>query len=761
MQKIRPYKKLCAAALTMLSLCAVNVNAAITRDGTIWPHNVEPFAGYGIVYDKNTGVGRPDNNGAVSAKLEYRIFFSDGNFAKKLMKPVIIIDGFDPGDQRKIQRRDYAAQGPGRYIDGESESIEDMMSSDSGSFITTLTDRGFDVVIVNHPNYTAPNGAMIDGGADYIERNARGHVRLIQELNQELATNGSDQELIVVGPSMGGQISRYALAYMEKHGLDHNTKLWISIDSPHHGANIAIGLQKLVHTAFRKLDVEQTNQVRDLYYNMLQSFAAQQQLIELHNPDPRLNEYAYLNNGSPVRQQYRSNLESNGLPGSNGYPVNLRKIAMVNGSLIGAKNDAEGEENFRVHGFVKKTLFGTTIRRDKILEVNTHYMPAYGANSEVSRLWIQTLNSVRSSVTNNNSNGSMDVVPGGFTKLEDFINKALVTSLPNDLNDTAEDGVNWVTARLKLFNINGDIANRIKFLQDNVRIDVEPRVNKINHTHIPTFSALGIIDPSGDWGQSLNRNLVCTGETPFDSYYAPRENQEHTSFNDENERWLMAEVLGLQQPPSAYPTQIQGSNVELCDHRTRVFSFDRCDVPQPPHWSVDRGLSIVSTTPYSVTVRADDYFNAYSNISASFPHNSVDKRLYVGRPQTPEYVSGPATVSAGGLARYSGGKAVGARSYAWHVPHPYQTVQSFSYDGLSWEMQATTSRSVSAYTGTQGASGSVQIMGVNQCGTGGAKMMSVTHSSSNTGGGGNGGGNGGGGTGGCTVCEIPAGGPIP
>lgn len=53
---------------------------------------------------------------------------------------------------------------------------------------------------------------------------------------------------------MGGQITRYALAYMEQHPDDwrtnngrHNCRLWISYDSPHQGANISLGGQAFMH----------------------------------------------------------------------------------------------------------------------------------------------------------------------------------------------------------------------------------------------------------------------------------------------------------------------------------------------------------------------------------------------------------------------------------------------------------------------------------------------------------------------------------
>lgn len=737
--------KLLLGACALTSSFIAHAQTQITREGKIASEDVMPFSGYGTYYNPNTLKGSPDQLGPLSAKLEYRVFFSNGNYGKKLRKPIVIVDGFDPGDKRKIQRRDYEA---GEYIPGKSFSIEDMMgySTELGdkNLITELTRKGFDVVIVNQPTHTPRPGVELDGGADYIERNALAHVVLIQRLNDEVIRNGSSEELVIVGPSMGGQITRYALAYMEKNGIDHRTRLWVSIDSPHNGANISIGLQTMVFSIWDKTKNDGPDpQIAEFYFDQIQSIAAQQQLIELHNPDLNKGDhFIYLNNGSPVRSQYMANLRNNGLPGSNGYPIYPRKIAISNGSLIGEKLGAEAEEDFRAHGFLRvEGPFGITLPGQyQVLEMVTRRMPEFNQTTDISSLWIENKGRKTGRVKNFNPNGSMDVVPGGYFDAVDQLYDAVTGSDPDPLGHTFFENSIEVLAGLD--------------------VTVEGRVNKQIHSFIPTYSSLGIVDPTGDWNRSLNRNLVCTGETPFDSYYAPRENQQHTSFTSDNVDWMFAELDGDESSPSAYPSEINGSNIELCDHRTRTFSIAQCDAPEPPQWSVAPGLSIVSSTPYSVTVKAADYFNSYSSVKAVFPNVGLDKRLYIGRPQTPSSISGPATVSSGGLARYSGGTAVGARSYSWHVPHPYQTVQSFSYNGPNWEMQATSSRSVSAYTGAQGASGYVQIMGVNQCGTGGAKMMAVTHASS--GGGSDGGTGGNTGDGHCRNCGIrPGGSPIP
>jgi hypothetical protein len=66
-----------------------------------------------------------------------------------------------------------------------------------------------------------------------------------------------NEPLVIAGASMGGQVSKFALDYMERNELDHCTRLWISLDSPHNGANIPLPLQQALD-GFRNFSSEAT-----------------------------------------------------------------------------------------------------------------------------------------------------------------------------------------------------------------------------------------------------------------------------------------------------------------------------------------------------------------------------------------------------------------------------------------------------------------------------------------------------------------------
>ena len=68
------------------------------------------------------------------------------------------------------------------------------------------------------------------------------------------------------------------------------------------------------------------------------------------------------------------------------------------------------------------------------------------------------------------------------------------------------------------------------------------RTNKKIHSFVPTVSGLGFKNPNFNWSNNINRNLVCSGEIPFDNYYAPRNNTQHVSFSQESIQWLFKEL---------------------------------------------------------------------------------------------------------------------------------------------------------------------------------------------------------------------------
>ena len=292
------------------------------------------------------GFGEPQ---AYFGQGEYEIFVD--NIDGVLDRPVIILDGFDPGDGRGVGAL-YASLSYG----GQNLADE-------------LRDLGFDIVVLNAPNYIT-DGYEIGGGGDFIQRNAMVLIALIQELN---AQKQGDEELVVLGPSMGGLIARYALAYMEQEGLPHETRLYLSFDSPHRGANIPIALQYLINY-FAVVGGDPMAQATVDF--VLNSSAAKQMLVDhlsghlLAGSDLEQDPNLLLPAGAPnFRDEFQQELDALG------FPQNVRNVTMINGAVDGTNIGSPGME-----------VVNTSIEVDALTDIDIalYFTPEAGQNITVT-----------------------------------------------------------------------------------------------------------------------------------------------------------------------------------------------------------------------------------------------------------------------------------------------------------------------------------------------------------------------------------------
>ena len=117
-----------------------------------------PFKGY------NETVAR-------KGKLEYRTFYNKAtnncNSPLKIVKPIIILDGYDPKDKRKIypDSARYSKKSKSLYELMAYDPDNDTLTFNSINLVNKLIANepgfGFDVTLVNFPD-----------GADYVERNS-------------------------------------------------------------------------------------------------------------------------------------------------------------------------------------------------------------------------------------------------------------------------------------------------------------------------------------------------------------------------------------------------------------------------------------------------------------------------------------------------------------------------------------------------------------------------------------------------------------
>lgn len=420
---------------------------------------------------------------------EYEVFLDtvDGI----LDKPIILLDGFDPGDARNTSQ------------------IYQLLNYGSGQNLgDVVRAQGYDLIVLNFPKYTRPGTTtVIDGGTDYIQRNAMLLLDLIEMINAQKVGTAKN---VVIGPSMGGLVSRYALRYMEQNSLNPDTRLYISFDSPHLGANVPIGFQHLFnYMGFGPLgDVT----MQDLVSGMLKTPAAKEMLLdhfEGHLKAGSATEFettsaSLLPVGSPnFRTPFQTELDGMG------FPLTTRNVAIINGAGNGTMTGTPGM-NIMDH------TFNASSTQRAIIKLN--YTPIANQTLEVSRfkgqqwifVWITGYESAASSRTPTTSAG-LDTAPGGR-----FDISALAASA-------------------------GESPILTEFLT-NLKIGY--------FNFIPAISGMAVSNTNNYYS-----NINSSSTTPFAAYSIPTVNENHVTFNPENVQFALDEIyaddgtLATQQNP--------------------------------------------------------------------------------------------------------------------------------------------------------------------------------------------------------------------
>lgn len=400
---------------------------------------------------------------------EYEIFLDliDG----VLDKPIIILDGFDPGDQRDIT-------GLYNSLEFDGQNMADLLRAE-----------GYDIVILNQPVYTT-DGLQIDGGADFIQRNGLVLAAMIQFLNAEKV---GDEELVVLGPSMGGLIGRYGLAWMEANDLDHETRLYLSFDSPHRGANIPISIQYLINYLAEDSGDPTATAIVD---QVLNSVAAKQMLLDHYS--------AHLLNGSTFEQDpnkllpagaenFRDSFQAE--LDALGFAQNVRNVAMINGAGDGTTTGTPGMQ-----------VVSTTLDLAPLVtaDVEIHFTP-------------------EASQTNN------------VVQFDTFVIGIPAGSFGADAQSTPEsDGVDSAPGGTSSFSdaLEGGAGNPL------IAAFIEA-LNQDDFCFIPTLSALAIDEP--DWFAPVD--IGGTHSSPFVNYYIPPTNEDHVTVTAESAAFAIAEIL--------------------------------------------------------------------------------------------------------------------------------------------------------------------------------------------------------------------------
>lgn len=321
----------------------------------VYFNNTSNLAGSGGI----TSLGGTINNKAtvtatesylgVYGKADIIISYRNSN-DPVIRKPLIVAEGFDPGHITKPEEPEGSATFE-RFVykidNSGSNNLRNLLLSDP----TIANDPSeYDIIYINWRN-----------GTDYLQRNELVLEEVIRWVNQrKQSLNGVRQPNVVIGNSMGGVIARMALGRMDRAGgyLAHETRLYVSIDAPHQGANMPLGYQAAARNAAASYIALGPVIVGPIEYVMMllnkssplemgflaDQPAAKQLLIK------RID--FFYNQANGVHQAFMNELRTQWA-----YPVNIRSVAISNGSECAIDQEFPPGANLIYHYRSTKTRF--------------------------------------------------------------------------------------------------------------------------------------------------------------------------------------------------------------------------------------------------------------------------------------------------------------------------------------------------------------------------------------------------------------------
>ena len=280
----------------------------------------------------------PLHNVHSGGKIQWKL--SSKNTTGSFVKPLIVAEGFDPYPLVGKRNNDLITFLYGNDNDLKLDIPSPINSSGGRTLYSDLDFAEYDVIYLDYAD-----------GVDDIKRNAALFRKVIEWVNTIKQENNSTEPNIVMGMSMGGLVARIALRQMEIAGVNHQTKKYISVDSPHKGANMPVGFQAMIRhiqntnvllfaTIFDISTFQLISPLEQLFklygmIDLLNSVAAQQMLI-YYIEDPGLAQYlpwTSINYNHTVHNNFQSFYDGLGFP-----QQTIENITISNGSRLGSAN---------------------------------------------------------------------------------------------------------------------------------------------------------------------------------------------------------------------------------------------------------------------------------------------------------------------------------------------------------------------------------------------------------------------------------------
>jgi hypothetical protein len=601
------------------------------------------------------GEATPPVSEVITATTSYLGEFATGdliidlaanNQTGQIRKPLIVVEGFDPTGTFNYDEEDPRLWEADDYVRRMTRDLN------SGSFIT-LNDQlddveEYDIIFLNWRN-----------GTDYIQRNALLLQRAIEIVNaRKINYNGVRQQNVITGLSMGGLVVRYALRNMELNSIAHETRLFISHDVPHWGANIPVSAQAAVQflSAWHIINISGSLRWVDLFpgtqeaLDLLNSPAARQMVIQHYI---LAGQSLFADNG--IHTAFMTELSTLG------WPVNCRNVAISNGSCNGSKVFADNSVIFTVDGD-KPVNYWNDLWVSALTSIGGALMPTgvfTGWGNPQFNAWAMAWQFPLSLISFGRTKYIVDfklrAVPAlgtqelfradiysrrkilGFININSYFMKCHVNSLSGML---PLDNAPGSTYNIEEFGMDADdIQEELPDMMDFVTVSLlQPEFS-----FIPTVSSLDFANPAANLRANLCASIPCNVPGSVADYFVPQQNELHISYTQANANWILQRQNASFSCAKICPgtTTISGPS-EICN-TPELYSI----APTPPgsvnvNWtSTPQTAVIINPSGTSATltknVPNDMVLQASLTNTCSGAPVVIQKNIRVGTPRPVNY----------------------------------------------------------------------------------------------------------------------------
>ena len=502
-----------------------------------------------------------------------QVKYSTSNNSGKIRKPLIVAEGFDLSNViSSIPNVDIR-----RFI-GHIGSIT---YSTNKNLLNDIDLAEYDIVYLDY-----------NDGVDDIWRNAQLFREVIEWVNRE-KEDSTIENNVVMGISMGGLVARIALRKMELDGINHRTWKYISVDSPHKGANVPLGVQSILShiqnlrlkmafsTVFNYELFDRSGQIREIV-DLLNSPAVKQMLIyridKNYNFDNRVH--------NAFQAQYDQL----------GFPLRCQNIAISNGSNTGALIFPAGSQ-----------IFGTRISYSlKLLEdiIGSLFSPIF-IYTNYPQLVINVIPGKSQIRADINIKALRNQTAAEIYNTRIYIYKKLLWVISVNIPIDSKK-INSTSAMLPLDGAPGGIYD-INKISGDLPFDANDMKQK-RFCFIPTVSSLAL----QNWEANLMQPVPAFPSPSFFDTYLQSENEDHTN--------LSSSALFLYQHLTGTNPVISGAS-SIYTSQQSVYTIENLPVNATVTWSCSNNLSIVSAQGGRIVVFAHNGHSA--TITATFRGGGV------------------------------------------------------------------------------------------------------------------------------------------